>query len=153
VAVDWERRSGRARLKVCALERFVIDAIVNPSNLALDRGEAIIKLLDCLVKLLLRHHLAFDIGDVFGDRGEATVHLSFKMSKATVERITSSDAFFLFGFFAAIEPSSSMNARLLREKTGWPRHSFGNHIPAGMIGGKGRWRYPNDQAISQETGP
>ena len=36
-----------AHLKVCALERVVIDAIGNPSNLALDRGEAIIKFVDC----------------------------------------------------------------------------------------------------------
>ncbi len=49
-----------ALLKVCALERFVVDAIVNRSNLALDRGEAIIKLLDSLVEVRLRHHVILD---------------------------------------------------------------------------------------------
>jgi hypothetical protein len=44
--------------------------------------------------VVLRRHLAFDIGDVVGDRGEAAL---------TVERITSSDALrFLVGFFEAI---------------------------------------------------
>jgi hypothetical protein len=35
--------------------------------------------------VVLGRHLAFDIGDVVGDRGEAAVHLTFEISEAALD--------------------------------------------------------------------
>ena len=55
--------------------------------------------------VVLGRHLAFDIGDVVGDCGEAAIHLSFKIGEAALDG--RKDAVegclaLLFGFFAAI---------------------------------------------------
>ena len=34
--------------------------------------------------IVFGRHLAFDIGDIVGDRGEAPIHLSFKISEAAL---------------------------------------------------------------------
>jgi hypothetical protein len=61
----WRRRKvGNDRadvvLQVSAFEGFVVDAIVNSSDLALDRGEAVVELLGRIVEVRLRDHVVFD---------------------------------------------------------------------------------------------
>jgi hypothetical protein len=58
----WRRRKvgnggADAVLQVSAFEGFIVDAIVNASDLAFDRGEAVVELLDGLVELCLRDHV------------------------------------------------------------------------------------------------
>jgi len=43
-----------AVLQVSALDSFVVDAIVNASDFACDRGEAAVELLDCVLEIRLR---------------------------------------------------------------------------------------------------
>ena len=47
-------------LQVSAFESFIVDAIVNASDLAFDRGEPAVELLDSVVEIRLRDHVILD---------------------------------------------------------------------------------------------
>jgi hypothetical protein len=54
-----------AVLQVSAFEGFVVDAIVNASDLAFDRGESVVEFLDCFVEFRFRDHVILDEIDRF----------------------------------------------------------------------------------------
>jgi hypothetical protein len=61
-------------LKVSAFERFVVDTIVNASDLALDRGEPIVEFLDCLGELHFFNHVILDEIDRLKDVFRVSAH-------------------------------------------------------------------------------
>jgi hypothetical protein len=46
-----------AVLQVSAFEGFVVDAIMDPADLAFDRNEATVELLDCVIEIRFRDHV------------------------------------------------------------------------------------------------
>ena len=65
-----------ASFKVTAFEGFVVDPIVNATDLAFNRSEAVVELVDCLVEFRLRHHVILDEIDPLKDVLRVFVHIS-----------------------------------------------------------------------------